>query len=122
MSTALDEISGLLDIFYKIMNPLGRGAGIGQKILAVLSTEEASNVFGALDCSLILTSVKQASRGSTAGLFSMSAYKLANWQIRRPRAFESNAKNSRWPHPKKGDREKKFDSRNGKNTLVKRKF
>ena len=111
-----------MDIFFKIMNPLGRGAGLGQKILAVLSTEEASTVFGALDCSLILTSVKQASRGSTAGLFSMSAYKLANWQIRRPRAFESNAQNSRWPHPKKGDREKRFDGKNGKNTLLKRKF
>ena len=121
VAAALDEIAGLLGIFFKIMNPLGRGAGLGQKLLAVLSTEEASTIFGALDCSLILTSVKQASRGSTAGLFSMSAYKLANWQIRKPRSFERSEKSSRWPNPRKGDR--KFEKRDvGKNTLIKKKF
>ena len=74
MLEALDEIAGLLGIFFKVLNPLSRGAGVGQKLLAVLSTEEAATIFGALDVSLIVTSVRQCSRGTTAGLFSASAY------------------------------------------------
>ena len=118
---ALEEIDALLAIFFKVLNPLSRGAGLGQKLLAVLSTEEASTIFGALDINLIITSVRQNSRGTTVGLFSASAYKLANWSVRKPRSFDNHAKSGRWPHSRRKEDERKFE-KSGKNTLVKKKF
>lgn len=118
----LTEIDSLLKIFQKVLCPLSRAAGVGQKITAVLGTEEAENVLGALDANLLQSSVKQANRGVTSTMYGMSPFKLANWTVRNQRQFKPSSSSGRWPRHQTNSRQKYNDGKKSANTLVKNKF
>ena len=65
MYEGLTEIESLMAMLLKLLNPLSSAAGIGNKLVAVFSTQEAANCFGSLDASLIVTSLKTQARGPT---------------------------------------------------------
>ena len=70
----LRVIESVMKLFQKVANPLSNSKGFGSKLLAIMNTRECGIVFGQLDVSLTVTSVKTSARGSTATLFQASPY------------------------------------------------
>merc|ERR1712071_433349 len=126
----LRVIESVMKLFQKVANPLSNSKGFGSKLLAIMNTRECGIVFGQLDVSLTVTSVKTSARGSTATLFQASPYKLATWSVRAPSGSSFRQEDRfqrRWPHGGKRSFDNKqsnppaakFAKKSGANTLKK---
>ena len=71
----LEVIESVLKMFVRILDIHSTSMGLGSKLIATLGTSEVAIIFGELNASFIISSLRTQSRGVSGTIFSMSPYR-----------------------------------------------
>ena len=70
----LEVIESVLKMFVRILDIHSTSMGLGSKLIATLGTSEVAMIFGELNASFVISSLRTQSRGVSGTIFNMSPY------------------------------------------------